>query len=160
MFGFYCYAFIHFFICSIQARIQGFLEKTKNFGRNKIMGHSQEDLSEEKEILRKRVKNFIRKKRISDVQKLLKNEEVLPWGRDTQAKVCDNWLNSMWTFLCLVYVLDFGICFFNVQLGSRLLELLIETAYVQTPVNQSADCPPDVRPAFQHKFKAVAKDPG
>lgn len=113
-----------------EVRIHSFLEKTKNFERHKTVGHSQEGLKE-KEILRKRVKSFIRKKKIIEVQKLVKNEEITPWGRDTQAK-----------------------------LGSRLIELLTETAYVQTPVNQSADCPPDVRPAFRHTFKTVTKESG
>lgn len=113
-----------------EVRIHSFLEKTKNFERHKTVGHSQEGLRE-KEILRKRVKSFIRKKKIIEVQKLVKNEEITPWGRDTQAK-----------------------------LGSRLIELLTETAYVQTPVNQSADCPPDVRPAFRHTFKTVTKESG
>lgn len=38
------------------------------------------------------------------------------------------------------------------QLGSRLIQLLIETAYVQAPVDQSADSPPDIHPAFSHTF--------
>ena len=48
----------------------------------------------------------------------------------------------------------------NLQLGSRLIELLTETAYVQPPLNQSADGPPDIRPAFRHKFKPITKNPG
>lgn len=46
------------------------------------------------------------------------------------------------------------------QLGCRLLELLTETAYVQPPVDQSADTPPDIRPAFRHVFKIATRDPG
>ncbi|KAG5032432.1 hypothetical protein JHK85_016414 [Glycine max] len=46
------------------------------------------------------------------------------------------------------------------ELGSRLVELLIDTAYVHSPVNQSADTPPDIRPAFRHGFKAVPWHPG
>lgn len=46
------------------------------------------------------------------------------------------------------------------QLGSRLIELLTETAYVQPPLDQLADGPPDVRPAFRHRLKAAAKTPG
>jgi DNA-directed RNA polymerase len=46
------------------------------------------------------------------------------------------------------------------QLGSRLIELLTETAYVQPPVDQSEGIPPDVRPAFRHIFKSVTKNPG
>lgn len=76
------------FLFFFQVRIQNFLEKTKNFEKHKAGSHSQEGLSKEKEILRKRVKSFIRKKRIIEVQRLVKNEELTPWGRDTQAKVC------------------------------------------------------------------------
>lgn len=46
------------------------------------------------------------------------------------------------------------------QLGCRLIELLTETAWVQPPISQLADAPPDIRPAFRHTFKIVAKDPG
>ncbi|KAG5063907.1 hypothetical protein JHK85_005090 [Glycine max] len=67
---------------------------------------------------------------VTRVQKLLKEEESGPWGRNIQAK-----------------------------LGSRLIELLIETAFVHSPVNQSADTPPDIRPAFSHRFKAISKNP-
>lgn len=45
------------------------------------------------------------------------------------------------------------------QLGCRLLELLTETAYVQPPVDQSADTPPDIRPAFRHVFRIATRDP-
>lgn len=50
--------------------------------------------------------------------------------------------------------------FYLMQLGCRLIELLTETAWVQPPISQSADAPPDIRPAFRHSFKIVAKDPG
>lgn len=46
------------------------------------------------------------------------------------------------------------------QLGCRLLELLTETAYVQPPVDQSADTPPDIRPAFRHLFRIATRVPG
>ncbi|OAY31446.1 DNA-directed RNA polymerase 3B, chloroplastic isoform X2 [Manihot esculenta] len=114
-----------------EVRIHNFLEKTKNFQRNKKTTDAQQNLGREKEILRKRVNNLIRRKRLTEVQKLVKNEEMKPWGRDTQAK-----------------------------LGSCLVELLTETAFVQPPVNQSADSPPDVRPAFRHRFKTITNNPG
>ncbi|KAG9143327.1 hypothetical protein Leryth_018597 [Lithospermum erythrorhizon] len=82
-------------------------------------------------ILRRRVKSLIRKNRLVEVQKLVKSEAVKSWGRDTQAK-----------------------------LGCRLLELLLETAFVLPPASQSADSPPDIRPAFKHRFKISTKDPG
>ncbi|KAL5842149.1 hypothetical protein ACOSQ3_012752 [Xanthoceras sorbifolium] len=114
-----------------EIRIHGFLEKTKNYKRKKIAADSQEVLSKEKEILRKRVNGMIRSRRLMEVQKLLKNEEIKPWGRDTQAK-----------------------------LGSRLVELLVESAHVQHPADQAGESPPDVRPAFRHRFKIIMKHPG
>ncbi|KAM1061407.1 hypothetical protein ACFX2G_026385 [Malus domestica] len=114
-----------------EVRIHSFLEKTKNFQRKKTAVADEDSLIKEKEILRKRVNVLIKRKRLREVQKLLVKEEFKPWGRDTQAK-----------------------------LGSRLIELLTETAYVQPPLNQLADGPPDVRPAFRHRFKAAAKTPG
>ncbi|CAL2275528.1 unnamed protein product [Prunus armeniaca] len=114
-----------------EVRIHSFLEKTKNLQKKKTGVADEDGLSKEKEILRKRVNGLIRRKRLNEVQKLLIKEEMKPWGRDKQAK-----------------------------LGSRLIELLTETAYVQPPLSQLADSPPDVRPAFRHRFKAVAKSPG
>ncbi|XVF34354.1 hypothetical protein REPUB_Repub18cG0052600 [Reevesia pubescens] len=111
-----------------EVRIHNFLEKTKNYQRKQIIDEVQ-GLSKEKEILRKRVNSLIRRRRLIEAQKLVKNEEIKPWGRDAQAK-----------------------------LGSRLLELLTETAYVQPPIDQSGDGPHDVRPAFRHKFKTISKD--
>ncbi|XP_050940583.1 DNA-directed RNA polymerase 3, chloroplastic isoform X1 [Cucumis melo] len=113
-----------------QVRIQSFLEKARSNQRTKVPADT-ECLSKEKEVLRKRVNGLIRRRRLKEVQKLLKKEEFKAWGRDTQAK-----------------------------LGSRLIELLIESAFIQPPVSQSADSPPDVRPAFWHGFKPVAKTPG
>ncbi|KDP38713.1 hypothetical protein JCGZ_04066 [Jatropha curcas] len=113
-----------------EVRIHNFLEKTKSFQRKNAVGDAQESLSKEKEVLRKRINNLIRRKRLIQVQKLVRNEETKPWGRDTQAK-----------------------------LGSRLVELLIESAFVQPPVNQSPDTLPDVRPAFRHRFR-TANNPG
>ncbi|KAK7837639.1 dna-directed rna polymerase 3 [Quercus suber] len=107
-----------------EVRIHSFLEKTKHSQSKVIVADIEDGLHKEKQILRKRVNSLIRKRKLKEAQKLLKKEEFKPWGRDTQAK-----------------------------LGSRLIELLTETAYVQPPLNQSADGPPDIRPAFRHKFK-------
>ncbi|KAG5225893.1 DNA-directed RNA polymerase [Salix suchowensis] len=114
-----------------EVRIHNFLEKTKNYKRKKTMHEVQETMDKEKEVLRKRVNSLIRRKRLMEVQNLVKQDETKPWSRGTQAK-----------------------------LGSRLIELLTETAYVQPPVNQSEDIPPDVRPAFRHIFKTLTKNPG
>lgn len=90
-----------------------------------------DDLVKEKEIQRKRVKSLVKRKRLFEAAKLVTAEDAKSWSQDTQAK-----------------------------LGSRLIELLIETAYVQHPGSQSADSPPDVRPAFRHKFKILTNELG
>lgn len=64
------------------------MEKSKSLQRKKTSVADEDGLSKEKEILRKRVNGLIRRKRLVEVQKLLKKEDMKPWGRDTQAKVC------------------------------------------------------------------------
>ncbi|XP_028793981.1 DNA-directed RNA polymerase 3B, chloroplastic isoform X2 [Neltuma alba] len=113
-----------------EVRIHKFLEKTRSHQGKKTMVNADDSLNNDKEKLRKRVNVLIRRKRLKKVQMLLKKEEFSSWARDTQAK-----------------------------LGCRLIELLIETAYIQSPVTQCADSPPDIRPAFRHRFQAVSKSP-
>lgn len=50
-----------------------------------------------------------------------------------------------------------GISHLSIQVGSRLIDFLIETAYIQPPANQSDQDPPDIRPAFAHTFRTVSK---
>lgn len=48
----------------------------------------------------------------------------------------------------------------SLQLGTRLIDLLTQNAFVQPPLEQQfVEAPPDVRPAFTHKLKLVRKDP-
>ncbi|XP_028789269.1 DNA-directed RNA polymerase 3, chloroplastic-like [Neltuma alba] len=114
-----------------EVRIHRFLEKTRRHNGKKAAAVSEDGLNNDKEKIRKRVNGLIRRKRMKEVQLLLKKEEFSPWGRDTQAK-----------------------------LGCRLIQLLIETAYLHAPPDQSADTPPDIRPAFMHRIKAISKYPG
>ncbi|KAJ8428968.1 hypothetical protein Cgig2_013935 [Carnegiea gigantea] len=88
-------------------------------------------LLREEEIQRNRVTSLIKRKRLFEAAKLVSAEDSNSWSKDIQAK-----------------------------LGCRLIELLIETAYVQYPINQSADSPPDVRPAFTHKLKMLCHEKG
>lgn len=114
-----------------ELKIYSFLEKTKKTRRNNE-GDKNAVLSKEQEIKRKCVLKSVKMKKLNVVQKLLKNEnDMEPWGRDAQAK-----------------------------LGSRLIELLIESAFVQPPLDQSACSPPEIRPAFRHTFKTVTKEDG
>lgn len=71
-----------------QVRIHSFLEKTKQLQRQTNETLSQEDLSRDPVWLRKRIKWLIKKNRLVQVQKLLKNEEFEPWGQEIRAKVC------------------------------------------------------------------------
>ncbi|KAF9615594.1 hypothetical protein IFM89_024683 [Coptis chinensis] len=116
-----------------EVRIHSFLERTKKFRSRKTIEVDEDDsLSKKQEILRKNVKNLIKRQRLKEVQRLVKSEDgTKSWGRDAQAK-----------------------------LGSRLIELLIETAFVQPPVKQLPDDPPEIRPAFKHTFKTLMKEAG
>lgn len=78
-----------------QVRIHNFLERTKNYQRKKTAADAEESAGKEKEILRKRVNSLIKRKRLLDVQKLVKTEEMKPWGRDTQAKVRVHYVISL-----------------------------------------------------------------
>ncbi|CAL5338005.1 unnamed protein product [Camellia sinensis] len=44
------------------------------------------------------------------------------------------------------------------SVGTRLIELLLQTAYIQPRADQLADGPPDIRPAFVHSLKTVVKE--
>ena len=39
------------------------------------------------------------------------------------------------------------------QLGARLIELLLDSAFVQSPADQTPDSSPDIRPAFKHVLR-------
>ncbi|GJR77599.1 cGMP-dependent kinase [Tanacetum coccineum] len=113
-----------------KVRIQIFLEKSKNCPK-KVLTQAQPDETKDNDMLRKRVQTLIKRKRIMEVQKILKIKEYIPWSRDKQAK-----------------------------LGCRLIELLMDVDYVQSPVSQSDDAPPDIRPAFRHIFKIITMELG
>ncbi|MED6110121.1 DNA-directed RNA polymerase 1, mitochondrial [Stylosanthes scabra] len=44
----------------------------------------------------------------------------------------------------------------QVKVGSRLMQLLIETAYIQPTANEIGDAPPDIYPAFKHTLRTVS----
>ncbi|KAM0019810.1 putative DNA-directed RNA polymerase [Helianthus debilis subsp. tardiflorus] len=113
-----------------EARIHRFMEKSK---RKTTLNESVDDDSEavnneqQMQKLRKKVNVLVKKKKLQQVRHIVKQQdEMKPWGQDAQVKV-----------------------------GSRLIQLLMETAYIQPPVDQFEDCPPDVRPAFVHTLKTV-----
>ncbi|CAN0838286.1 DNA-directed RNA polymerase 3, chloroplastic [Linum grandiflorum] len=114
-----------------EAMIHNFAEKAKKCQRNKTATDDEDGAGADKEILRRRIKSLLRRKKLMQVQKLVKTEEIKPWGRVIQAK-----------------------------LGARLIHLLTEVAFIQTPVDQLTDTPPDVRPAIRHRFKNWSRGQG
>nr|XP_034920686.1 DNA-directed RNA polymerase 2, chloroplastic/mitochondrial-like [Populus alba] len=116
-----------------QIRIHNILEKTRkkkekaNDNKNGVEGESPAVMKEQ-EDLRKKVTDLIKKQKLPAVRKIVKGKDASkPWNADARAKV-----------------------------GSRLIELLLQTAYIQPPCDQLADSPSEPRPAFVHTFRTVS----
>ncbi|XP_061948527.1 DNA-directed RNA polymerase 2B, chloroplastic/mitochondrial-like isoform X3 [Populus nigra] len=116
-----------------QIRIHNILEKTRKKkekaydSKNGVEGESPAVMKEQ-ENLRKKVTDLIKKQKLPAVRKIMKGkEDSKPWNADARAKV-----------------------------GSRLIELLLQTAYIQPPCDQLADSPSEPRPAFVHTFRTVS----
>ncbi|OMO52644.1 DNA-directed RNA polymerase, phage-type [Corchorus capsularis] len=113
-----------------EVRIHKFLEKTKKKRVDEKNEDEQDGSSMEQEKLRKKVIDLIKRQKLPAVRQIVKEQDdTKPWGQDAQAKV-----------------------------GSHLIELLLQTAYIQPPADQLDDCPPDIRPAFIHSFRTVVKE--
>ncbi|KAL9667375.1 hypothetical protein QQ045_001730 [Rhodiola kirilowii] len=120
-----------------EVRIQKFLANSKKRnGPNKRKGKEAESeseaepLAEMQEKLRQKVTSLLEKQNTYQVKEIMKGEDSSrPWGQENQVKV-----------------------------GSRLIHLLMETAYIQSPVDQIGDSPPDIRPAFVHYLKTTVKE--
>ncbi|XP_043721736.1 DNA-directed RNA polymerase 2, chloroplastic/mitochondrial-like [Telopea speciosissima] len=115
-----------------EVRIHKFLEKTRR-KTNKDKKNQEgecDPVTIEQEKLRKKVNNLMKKQKLQQLRHVLKGQDdSKPWGLEAQAKI-----------------------------GSRLIELLMQTAYIQPPVDQAADGPPDIRPAFRHSLRTVSKE--
>ncbi|KAL3568205.1 hypothetical protein D5086_030856, partial [Populus alba] len=116
-----------------EIRIHNILEKTRkkkekaNDSKNGVEGESLAVMKEQ-ENLRKKVTDLIKKQKLPAVRKIVKGkDDSKPWNADARAKV-----------------------------GSRLIELLLQTAYIQPPCDQLADSPSEPRPAFVHTFRTVS----
>lgn len=113
-----------------EIRIHKFLEKTKKKKENEIKkmeGDMTTSVNQEQEKLRRTVTNLMKKQKLHVVQQIVKGQDdSKPWSTEVKAKV-----------------------------GSHLIELLLQTAYIQSPADQLTDCPPDFRPAFIHTFRTV-----
>ncbi|KAF2321391.1 hypothetical protein GH714_040980 [Hevea brasiliensis] len=90
----------------------------------------EEKLAKEQEKLRRKVTELMKKQKVHQVRGLVKeHDDSKPWGQEAHVKV-----------------------------GCRLIQLLIETAYIQPPIDQLGDGLPDIRPAFMHTLKNIMKD--
>ncbi|PON76758.1 DNA-directed RNA polymerase, phage-type [Trema orientale] len=121
-----------------EVRIQRFFEKTKKKKKNtndkELEGESSTEqekvISKEQQRLRNKVTQLIKKQKVQQVRGILKQQDdSKPWGQEAHVKV-----------------------------GCRLIQLLTETAYIQPPVDQLGDSPPDIRPAFVHSLKTVTRE--
>ncbi|KAK6252007.1 hypothetical protein QUC31_013727 [Theobroma cacao] len=121
-----------------EAKIQSFLGKTKKKkttdkkpdGESEPVTNKQEKLVKDQEKLRKKVTQLLKKQKVHQVRKIVKGHDTSKsWGQEAHVKV-----------------------------GCRLIQLLIENAYIQPPVDQLGDGPPDIRPAFVHSLKTITKD--
>ncbi|KAK7317761.1 hypothetical protein RJT34_02254 [Clitoria ternatea] len=130
-----------------EARIYHFMEKTKmkekrtnadkSGGGSDLaseergkMSEEEKKMDEKQKRLRKRVASLIKKQKKQQAMGIVRGQDDWkPWGQEAQVKV-----------------------------GSRLMQLLIETAYIQPPSNQFEDGPPDIRPAFTHTLKTLSAD--
>ncbi|XP_004491958.1 DNA-directed RNA polymerase 2, chloroplastic/mitochondrial isoform X2 [Cicer arietinum] len=126
-------------VCSIgdaieqEVRIHKFLEKRnkkkRGKGKKNQTVESTADINEE-EKLRKKVIDLMKKQKLAAVRGIVKgHDDTKPWGSVMKTKV-----------------------------GSRLVELLVQTAYIQPPSDESQDGVPDIRPAFVHSFRTVTHD--
>ncbi|KAL9270829.1 DNA-directed RNA polymerase 2, chloroplastic/mitochondrial-like protein [Drosera capensis] len=98
--------------------------------RKDAINGKREDEADTKEKLRKKVTNLMKKQKLHLIREIVsEHDSANAWGQDAQAKV-----------------------------GSRLIELLIETAYIQPPVDQFGHDPVNIRPAFVHTLKNITKD--
>ncbi|XVE85675.1 hypothetical protein DITRI_Ditri17bG0109800 [Diplodiscus trichospermus] len=121
-----------------EARIQKFLDKTKKKNttdkkpdaESEPVANEQENLVKDQEKLRRRVTQLMKKQKVHQVREIVKGHDTSkPWGQEAHVKV-----------------------------GCRLIQLLMENAYIQPPVDQLGDGPPDIRPAFVHALKTVSRD--
>ncbi|CAI0462469.1 unnamed protein product [Linum tenue] len=123
-----------------ESMINKFLEKTKKRGKkaskpeiepdSASVANTEEKSGEDSDKLRKKVTTLMKKQKLYQVRKMVKDhDDPTPWGQEAHVKV-----------------------------GCRLIQLLIETAYIQPPVDQLGDGPPDIRPAFVHTLKTVTHE--
>ncbi|TKY58551.1 DNA-directed RNA polymerase 1B [Spatholobus suberectus] len=124
-----------------EARIYQFMKREKRTTTDKSshlapvvqrgrLTEENEEMDKKQNRLRKRVAGLMKKQKKQQAMGIVRGQDDWkPWGQEAQVKV-----------------------------GSRLMQLLIETAYIQLPANQFGDGPLDIRPAFKHTLKTLSTD--
>ncbi|KAM7271345.1 hypothetical protein ACFE04_030559 [Oxalis oulophora] len=122
-----------------EARIHKFLEKSKKKKtvpdskpeeQPGTVAVSQDMLDIEQKKLKNKVNTLLKKQKLRQVNFIMKGQDdSKPWGQEGHVKI-----------------------------GSRLIELLVENAYIQPPLEQLGENPPDIRPAFLHTLKTITSD--
>ncbi|KAL3006073.1 hypothetical protein AAZX31_08G257000 [Glycine max] len=121
-----------------EARIYQFMKREKENKSSHVVPVEQRgELTEEngemdkkQSRLRKRVAALMKKQKKLQAMGIVRGQDDWKaWGQEAQVKV-----------------------------GSRLMQLLIETAYIQPPANLIGDGPPDIRPAFKHTLKTLSSE--
>ncbi|XP_074309443.1 DNA-directed RNA polymerase 1B, mitochondrial-like [Silene latifolia] len=111
-----------------EAKVCRFLEKSKQ--KPATISNVEDAPTKEQLRLGVKVTHLMKKQKVHQIQRIVKgHDDSKPWGQENQVKV-----------------------------GARLIQLLMETAYIQPPVDQSSDDPPDIRPAFIRTQKSFSKD--
>uniref|UniRef100_A0A0E0LE47 DNA-directed RNA polymerase n=1 Tax=Oryza punctata TaxID=4537 RepID=A0A0E0LE47_ORYPU len=106
-------------------KVQTFFQKTRKKSASKTEGENDKALEKEQAKCRKRVKSLVRRRKLTEAQKIVQQEiELEEWGTEAQVK-----------------------------LGTRLIELLLDSAFVQSPADQTPESSPDIRPAFKHVLR-------
>ncbi|CAH8348222.1 unnamed protein product [Eruca vesicaria subsp. sativa] len=112
-----------------EARINSFMQKGKKTVNDDTEAVDASGGTETKEAvkLKKQINTLLKKHKVRRVSGIVKaHDSFKPWGQEAQVKV-----------------------------GARLIQLLLETAYIQPPVEQFEDGPPEIRPAFKQSSKNV-----
>ncbi|CDY07360.1 BnaA07g24390D [Brassica napus] len=108
-----------------EARISSFMQKGKR--KNEAVDASGETGTKEAVKLKKQINTLLKKHKVRRVSGIVKaHDSFKPWGQEAQVKV-----------------------------GARLIQLLLETAYIQPSAEQFDDGPPEIRPAFKQSSKNV-----
>ncbi|KAH9611681.1 hypothetical protein KSS87_017399 [Heliosperma pusillum] len=111
-----------------EAKLRKFLGGSKK--KSTPNSNNEDAAAKEQKKLGKKVTKLLKNKKVYLIKRILKgHDKSKPWGQENQVKV-----------------------------GSRLIQLLIETAYIQPPANQLSDTPLDIRPAFIHTQRTFSRE--